>query len=338
MIDLLNPYAWIMRLRRWLYGANILRSVKLGTPVISVGNLSSGGTGKTPFTMYLVRLLRSRYGLRCAIVLRGYKRDSSGLIVVRDWDAIKVNTRRSGDEAQLYARELEGVVVICDEDRVRGARMAREMGAEVVILDDGFQHLRLRRDLNIVLINALEGIPHSIPFGKGREGIGAIGAFDLVAITNYSNTAQDLTETIRNVQHHEPITVVARIVGYRAIGSRTTIAAADLEGKRVLAVSGIGTPEGFEQSLRTAGAIVVPLRFSDHAAYDEASIDRMIVAAAGQTCDAIVTTTKDEVKLIQMLTPAHRERPIYVAQSQLDLLDTEPVLLQRLDALFQRTT
>jgi tetraacyldisaccharide 4'-kinase len=333
MIDLLNPYAWIMRLRRWLYRIGVLRSVSIGVPVISVGNLSVGGTGKTPFTLHLVRRIQDRFGLRCAVVLRGYKRESSGLLVVRDWDAVKVNARRSGDEAQLYARGLSNALVICDEDRVNGARMAREMGAEVIVLDDGFQHMRLRRNLNILLVNALEGLPKVIPFGRGREVPSAASAADLIFVTNSILSQESLGETLRTTANAPVIATQTRITSLRPIGRPDDDVSMNINGKTVLAVSGIGMPQGFESSLASMCEKVVSLRFSDHSRYDAATIASIEAAAISSGCQAIVTTTKDEVKLVELLSVRTSQIPFYVAQSQIDLGSDETILLTQLDAL-----
>lgn len=338
MIDLFNPYAWIMRLRRWLYRVRVLRSVGVGTTVISVGNLSAGGTGKTPFTMFLVRYLQERFGVKCAVVLRGYKRESSGQVIVRDWNTIRANPRRSGDEATLYANELSNTVVICDADRVRGARMAREMGADVIVLDDGYQHLRLRRDLDILLVNALEGIPPVMPFGKGREVPTAASAADLIVITNSGDGDEPLAEALTDVSDCPISRVTNSIIRFRAVGEPHDDTNYDLAGKRVLALSGIGMPQGFENSLAPKVGKFVALRFPDHTIYDADALRMIEKTAAEEHCDMIVTTSKDEVKLVSLLSARTTQLPFVVAESEIAFERNEEAFIATLNAMFTTIT
>ena len=190
--DLINPYSYAMKLRRLLYRKGILKSERVSVPVISIGNLSMGGTGKTPITLALARYCIETLNRKTAIVLRGYKRKSSGFLIVSNGKEILEDVTKSGDEAQLYAQELPEAIVICDEDRVRAARNAVKLGAEVILLDDGFQHLRLKRDLNILLINSDEGIPPVVPFGKGRETASALNNADFILVTNSNENSTKL--------------------------------------------------------------------------------------------------------------------------------------------------
>ncbi len=293
MIDMLNPYAWIMQFRRSMYRTGILRSHRIGIPVISIGNLSSGGTGKTPIVLWLAHYLRSECHKSVAVVLRGYKRNTSGLLVVSDGKAINAMTSQSGDEAQLYAQER--YIVICDEDRVRGSLKAKELGANVILLDDAFQHRRIKRDLDIVIINALEGIPHVIPFGNGREEASALADAGLVIVTNAtSNVANLMSEIRRNTS--APV-LSANIAFERFELLHSAEASIDLSHATVLALSGIGKPEGFENLLASKVAKVVPFRLRDHVVYDNPQVDEVIAFASKNNCSAVVTTTKDAVKL-----------------------------------------
>jgi tetraacyldisaccharide 4'-kinase len=283
----------------------------------------------------LVGVMQERYGLKCAVVLRGYKRASSGQLIVRDWNEIRANSRRSGDEAALYARELPNTVVICDASRVSGARMAREMGAEVIVLDDGFQHLRLRRDLNIVLINALEGIPNVIPFGKGREVRAALSAVSVLVVTNDSDEAVLLRHSLEKQLPGKTVSATTQITKLRPLGDRSPSSVGhDLSGRKVLAVSGIGTPQGFEEALRPLVRDFVALRFSDHKDYTASDLERIYATAATSSCEVIVTTTKDEVKLARLVAATGELPPFVVAESELIVGDNKHVLVSALDTLF----
>jgi tetraacyldisaccharide 4'-kinase len=163
LFNFLNPYSYLMRLRRRLKSD----SIKVNIPIISIGNLTMGGTGKTPLTTEIARYLEAQ-DQKVAIILRGYGRSGRGQIVVLDQSAEEV-----GDEALAYKVELPNVIVIVDEDRANGARRALELGADVALLDDGFQHVGLHRDLNILLVDVEEGAGTVLPFGRAREDISA---------------------------------------------------------------------------------------------------------------------------------------------------------------------
>jgi tetraacyldisaccharide 4'-kinase len=138
LVNALNPYAVAMAVRRRLYESGQLNAHKLGIPVISIGNLTMGGTGKTPTAMLLTRYISEQHRKKVAIVLRGYKRESSGYQLVSEGNGPLLDVRQSGDEAYLLAEELLGSIVVVDENRVRGAEAAKKLGAEVILLDDGF--------------------------------------------------------------------------------------------------------------------------------------------------------------------------------------------------------
>src|ERR1035437_9285714 len=142
IFDYLNPYAYAMRLRRRLYERGMLRSSHPGVPVISVGNLSLGGTGKSPMVLAIAHYIMSQRGKRVAIVSRGYKRRSKGFVLVSDARRVLAKVEDSGDEAQMFAQMLPGAIVIVCEGRARGAEQATRLGADAIVLDDGFQHLR----------------------------------------------------------------------------------------------------------------------------------------------------------------------------------------------------
>jgi tetraacyldisaccharide 4'-kinase len=331
LIDVLNPYAWIMRARRAMYRSSLLHSYSVGIPVISIGNLSAGGTGKTPFSIYLTHLIEQQYHKQVAVVLRGYKRRSSGLLVVRDSTGIHASVNESGDEAQLLARELVNAIVICDEDRVRGATTANKLGADVVILDDGFQHMRIKRDLNILLVNQIQGIPAVIPFGKGRETASAVDAADMIVMTNSDS---------RNSLFKDKPTLYTSttIKSFEQISPQTRrLDPAELKEKTVLAVSGIGNPESFENTIRPFVRHIIPLRFPDHAEYDD-SVSAQINGAVEQNkCDLIITTSKDEVKLMPLLARGKKvNTPTLVARSEMIITEGEDVLEKAISALLNK--
>jgi len=299
--DYRNPYAVTMAMRRTLYRSGVLKSLKVGVPVISVGNLAVGGTGKTPITKLVTRFLRDQCAKRVAIVMRGYKRHTKGLLIVSDGTTTFADTVASGDEAQLYAQELADVIVVCDEERVRGARMAIELGAEVIVLDDGYQHLAIHRDLNILLLSAREPQGTLLPLGKFRESVRAAQDADVILITG---SDEDDFARCELIVSHFPLKSSALIAQahLRAVSlimlNEKEASLQELSGKRILAVSSIAGPDRFHRLLRSLGADVVPYVLADHSPFDEKIAQHIFHTAASMNCTAIVQTSKDAVKSI----------------------------------------
>ena len=337
IIDLFNPYSYAMKLRRMLYRKGIFKSAKVSIPVISIGNLSMGGTGKTPLTLHIAHHCIEKLNKKTAIVLRGYKRKTSGYLLVSDGRNILATVEGSGDEAQLYAHELPEAIVICDEDRFRGSEKAIALGAEVILLDDGFQHLRLKGDLNILLINSEEGVPPVLPFGKGREPGSAIRDADIIIQTNFEEN------------RHAPFQFEEKLVLQAAtILSSINLFSGDDEvdalpeiliGEKILALSGIAHPERFEQSIVSIGASVIPYRLQDHTEYDRAVLEKIVLKAKSEKCDIIATTTKDAVKMLELYRSMQKKNlsilPIAVVHSEIEFISGEKILWSSINNLFR---
>src|SRR3712207_6619900 len=185
----------LARARTRLYRSGVFKTERVDAPVISVGNLTVGGTGKTPLVEWVARAV-SEGGLRPCVLARGYGReDIQSRVVVSDGFRVRACVREGGDEAVLLAESLSGVAaVVCDRDRAGAARWAREhLGAQVFVLDDGFQHMRIARDLDIVTLDATApwGGGHLLPWGRLREPVTALARADCVVITR-SDLAPDL--------------------------------------------------------------------------------------------------------------------------------------------------
>lgn len=278
----LTPLSWVFGIatgvRNLLFDVGVLRSHSLGLPAVSVGNVSVGGTGKTPVAAWVAAELAAM-GARPAILLRGY----------------------GNDEPLVHARLNPGIPVIADADRVRGAAAARAQGATVLVLDDAFQHRRARRDLDLVLVAAEQGGAHRLlPAGPLREGRGALRRAQLVIVTRKSASAAEAESVAAlwtGFAGSPPSAVVALRPGpLRPMDpSEASLPLRALEGKRVLAISAIGAPAAFEAQLRAAGATVESAAFPDHHAFSEADI-AALVRRAGVT-DLTICTLKDAVKL-----------------------------------------
>jgi tetraacyldisaccharide 4'-kinase len=301
-LALSKPYALIMRLRRWGYRRGVLASHSAPVPVISVGNVTAGGTGKTPMVAWIVHRLMDA-GRTPAIVMRGYRAARA-----------EPGAQPRSDEAELLAA-LTGAAVIVEPDRLAGARKAASQGADVVVLDDAFQHRRLRRDLDIVLIDAAEplGLGHCLPRGLLREPPTALADADVIVITHADEVSPARLGEIHNMlacfcrpaviiaeASHRPMCVIDE--------DGTSHAPGLLAGKKLAAFCGLGAPEHFFDSLKALGAdLVACTALDDHAPYSEARLAELAAHAgqAGQAgAEAMITTQKDHVRLAHIPAPA----------------------------------
>ncbi len=265
-----------------LFDLGWIDAARVTKPVVSVGNLAVGGTGKTPFTALLAERLAPR---RVAIVTRGYgRRDTSqSLVVVSKGEGPEVAVDAAGDEPTLLATRTRAAVVVCAE-RARGARHAIEaLGAEVILLDDGFQHRRLARDVDLVLLDAHApfGNGRLLPRGPLREPVGALARATAVVL---NHGAVEATGARVDAMGKPTIEVIEEAE-----------ASAPLEGRRVALLSGIARPSRFERTVRGMGAeIGHTLAVRDHAWFDDATLEAFARDADGA---ALVTTEKDAVRL-----------------------------------------
>jgi len=287
-------YSGAVRLRGALYDRGVLVRHVPPLPVLAIGNVSVGGTGKTPVTAWAVARLRER-GARPAVVLRGY----------------------GGDEPLVHEALNPGVPVVVDADRVRGARLAHASGADCVVLDDAFQHRRLRRTADWVLVAAerFERTTHLLPAGPLREPREAVARASVVLVTRKTEAAAQAAEVADRIEaaYRVPAAVVhlapSGLVNARDGASGTL---SDLRNQRVLAVAAVGAPELFFAQVRALGARdVQTMAFRDHHAFTASDVQRIV--AAGRSVDMIVCTLKDAVKLAP-LWPRDASSPWYVSQ------------------------
>jgi tetraacyldisaccharide 4'-kinase len=293
----LSPYGALTRLRRRLYASGRLRSETAPLPVVSVGNLTWGGTGKSPLVEWLARRLRAR-GRAVGVVLRGYGRRSRGVRVVSDECGPILGAEEAGDEASMLARNLPGVPVVVAEDRADGARRAATLGAGIVLLDDGFQHLRLRRDLDIVLVDARRPLGGGLPpLGRAREHPSALFRADLIVVTRCDDDLREGADA--QIRRWNPVAPLfhSRIRFREWIGEDGE-RAAELAAGPTVAVCAIGDPESFRRTLSEAGARPLWFRaFRDHFSYPAGALRRIERQAQAAGAGALLTTEKDRVKI-----------------------------------------
>jgi tetraacyldisaccharide 4'-kinase len=272
-------------------------AVHPGIPVISVGNLTVGGTGKTPLTAWIASHLLED-GRRPAIVSRGYGGSSGrGPCVVSRGAGPLVPAGVAGDEPVLLARRLPGVLVVVGSDRLAGARAAREAGADVLVLDDGFQHRRLARDLDLVLLDSHDpfGAFRLLPSGPLREPVASLKRADAVILTR-SRPGEPLPFLERVIRRHAGDVPLLR-AGHRATGFVDAAGSAQPPPGRAVAFCGIGSPDTFLVDLLSEGVEVLEeRRFPDHHRFRPAELAE--IAALARRHGAVpVTTEKDLVRL-----------------------------------------
>ena len=353
-------YRGAAAVRRALYSAGALATRRSPVPVICVGNLTLGGTGKTPMVAECCRVLQAA-GRRPAVVTRGYGRRTppSQLVVVSDGAAVTATPDEGGDEPVLLARMLPGVAVVACADRARACAHAHAQGwCDCIVLDDGFQHLALARDADIVLVDATRelGAMRMFPAGTMREPVGALARATAVVHTRAPADPTDaclaanraLVAGIRPGLPQFTARFLAdslRPLGGRAAsedgatpeaggatplpGNGTDAPAGALAGKRVAAFAGIAQPEQFFADLRALGAEVHPIALPDHAAYDQSAIARIGARARAEQCDMAVTTAKDAVKFAPGDWPGTLPLLVLEQRVQLDPADEFRALLLR---------
>lgn len=289
-------YRGAVSLRGSLYDHGVLPAVKSPISVISVGNLTVGGTGKTPIASWVAdRLIEKK--AKPAIVLRGY----------------------GGDEILVHQQLLPGIPVVADKDRAEGIRRAAALGATVAVLDDAFQHRRATRDADIVIVSAdaWTGRVRLLPAGPWREPLESIARASLAVISRKAAStedAQDVAHAIARVAPRLPQVIVRlRMAGLvKATDPEEKRSLSTLSGRKVLAISAVGDPGSFSRQLTMLGAEVTPVAFPDHHPFS--SEDTALIVEHSSDYDIIICTLKDAVKL-RSLWPDGGRSLWYVSQS-----------------------
>lgn len=304
--------------RYFFYKVGLLRRFPLGIQVISIGNVTAGGTGKTPVTEIFARTLAAE-GRKVAILSRGYRRKEAPWwkrlftqvidppLVVSDGKRVRLDATTGGDEPYMLASNLPGVAVVVDRDRVKAGRYAiRRFGCDTLILDDGFQYQKLKHSVEVVLVDATNpfGNGHLLPRGILREPARHLKRADIIFLTKCRGDVSSVIREIRQYNKKAEIvecTHAPRVL--KDVWSREEFPLTWLKGKTTCTLSGIASPKGFENSLRQMGAKVVWCeRYADHHRYDSSEIFYALNRSADLGADALVTTEKDAVRFPRLET------------------------------------
>ena len=343
----LLPFSWLygagVAARNLLFDIGLLPAASLSVPVISVGNLSAGGTGKTPFVEFLAGELSGR-GKKAGIVSRGYGRESKGYQVVSNGHQRCAEAFTAGDEPALLADHLDGVPIVVDEDRVRGARRIVEtFGVDVVLLDDGFQHRSIGRDADIVLLAAqeLNRSSYLLPAGYRREPWRSLKRATLVVITKCDNK-----ESFESARAHLAPRLSAPVAGMRTkvtgayrFGSEQSSDASMLGGQPVLAFSGIGDPGAFATTLAGLNANVRAYRtFRDHHWFTNEDLEQLEAARIKAGAAMLATTEKDAVRFDRLPDQARqmlKNVPLVIVQVRPEIIAGEDAITAMLKAVLK---
>jgi tetraacyldisaccharide 4'-kinase len=304
---------------------------------VSVGNLTVGGSGKTPLVIFLAERLRL-HGWKPAILTRGYGRLNENDLVVLDPSQGNAHVARAGDEPAMMARSCPDVPIIVCKDRYRGGKLAEDrFGVDLHLLDDGFQHLALVRDVDVVALDVTQSVfeDRLLPLGRLREPIKALERADIVVLTRTELAdSRQVEDRVRKI--HRRAQIFHARTGLRAMTDRAGMSAISLERwkeRPVAAFCGLGNPEAFFENLRRWGFRVChTATFRDHHRYDARDLERLEERARRAGATAMVTTEKDSVNL----PPAPRTGlPLLVCGVRLEILEGESfdqAVLSRLEA------
>jgi len=294
-------YWGIVFWRNIFYTFGFFISRKLPTKVISIGNITAGGTGKTPAVIYLVKLFLKN-GIKVGVLSRGYGRKTAGTQLVTDGEKPVDDWRNFGDEPTLIAQKLPGVPVVVDSNRHRGGMfLIKNFGPDIIIMDDAFQHRAIERDIDIVLINSQDTrAEHKLlPYGFLREPWMSLKRSDLLIFTK-SNIKKPATFLIAMAKQTKRPWFQSELIGVRTTSVDGKVKEIN-KGMKILAISAIGDTRGFIKTLKNAGLYVVEaMTFVDHYDYTQADVEKAKKKIMNSTAEMAITTTKDVVKLSQL--------------------------------------
>jgi tetraacyldisaccharide 4'-kinase len=293
----------IVWIRNFLYDRNILEKRIIPCKVISIGNITIGGTGKTPLVIMIADMLKS-HGKNVAVVSRGYKGSAQTPIVVSDGSSVVASSRDAGDESLVIASALSGIPIVIGKNRVAASELAyRRFKPDVIILDDGMQHRRLHRDRDIVVLRGDNpfGNGHLLPRGILREPPFSLSRAHAVVVTHCRDEQTQVTieRTVREFNPHIPIFFANHVpLGLRHPFGTMRVSGECIQGQKVGALSNIAYPESFHRLIESLGVMVVwKSAFEDHHRYTSKELERIEKEAIGHGAETLIMTAKDERNL-----------------------------------------
>jgi len=305
LIILSYIYSLMAKLRYRFYQTGIKKQKEADIPVISIGNITTGGTGKTPFTAFLLDNLSKKY--KTAVISRGYgaEKKVDEPFLIKDKNQLYAEPAESGDELFMLARSRDNIYIRSAE-RYEGAKLAERKGAELILLDDGFQHYQLKREIDIVILDAEDPFSNGrvLPAGLLREPFTSLKRADLFLINRSENIdfsrIQEIKNSVNTLSPNNRGVFAAETMLEKCISVSDKIEEEPsfLNEKKIFAFSGIGSPDAFTKSINKAGGDVVSYRvFDDHYNYQKEDLITLIDQYETSQADLILTTEKDAVKL-----------------------------------------
>ena len=318
-------YLFVAYIRNKLYSKGILNSYHpgKGVKIISIGNLTTGGTGKTPTVEAMVRYLKNNSDYKIAIISRGYgklKPDNT-TIVRTEKELLVTSAHQAGDEALMLANTIEDITIISGSNRIASAKIAIEKyNCNLLILDDGFQHRKIKRDLDIVLIDneKLLGNKHILPLGPLREPVSYISRADAVILTSKNINSLNNSGIISFINNHKLVDFKGVYEFDCFVEILTNKSFEDIKQRNVLIFCGIGQPESFVNNLTSKGyKIEKSIIYSDHFKYTEKDAECINENALSFNADVIITTEKDTVKILPFISKF--KLPVYTLKMKMTI-------------------
>jgi len=300
--------------RHLLYNLGILKSHKISRKVISIGNITVGGTGKTPTVNCLVKELIA-VGKRATVITRGYKREGNDRFVVHNGDKLIGNVKNSGDEALIIALSTNAPI-ICDSDRVSASKFAiEEFDPEFIVLDDAFQHRKIKKDIDIVLIDERRflGNKFLLPFGILRDHIFRLNLADILILSKVSSIDSNLSSKINYLKKFGKKIIISKMITNTVRNNDQELKLEDIHKEELFLFCGIGDPENFFSSFNNM-KVVGKSSFPDHYLYSTQDVNKILKTSAKY----IITTQKDFVKLPKELQSNDR---IFYLELHLEFYD-----------------
>lgn len=319
-------YNIVSGIRNKLYDKKILPSYGSGAFVVAVGNITTGGVGKTPFTIEAANYFLSR-NKKVAVISRGYgsKLSNNEPNLISDGSGSQFKASVAGDEPVMISENCKGAYVVTCKSRIKAEKyLMKKFSPDVIILDDAFQHRKIKRDLDIVLVDAKNkfGNGNVLPAGPLRENLNSIQRADKIVVVNKGyNTEKTLKFCDFLKKKFEKDIYLCKMVpeGIYDINTREKLPS----GRRIMAFSAIGQPSGFYDFLKKDYKLIAVLEFEDHHIYGRADVAKIIEYAQEENIDSVVTTEKDAVKLIDIIKDIEMPINFYVLKlkSYMDIKD-----------------